>query len=111
MFKNFKENIRITITSAGNFIGGGVGPENRLIPDIVRLINNDISFCEITSFEKGQIDVWENKLGSLVIKSSMGFEDDRKINYVSIRKNIFKSGISNLGQCILEHDFWFIKPI
>ena len=39
MFKNFKENIRITITSAGNFIGGGVGPDNRLIPDIVRLIN------------------------------------------------------------------------
>tara|TARA_Y100001980_G_C14351652_1_gene162487 strand:- start:65 stop:187 length:123 start_codon:yes stop_codon:yes gene_type:complete len=39
MFKNYKEDIRITITIAGNFIGCGVEPENKLIPDIVRLIN------------------------------------------------------------------------
>ena len=84
-------------------------PNNDVTEDfaLVRLINNDISFCEITSFEKGQIDVWKNKLGGLVIKSSMGYEDDddRKINFISIRKNMFKSGITNLGQCILEHDY------
>ena len=39
MFKNYKKNIRITITSTGNVFGDGVWPENRLIPDIIRLIN------------------------------------------------------------------------
>jgi len=69
--------------------------QNKHIISAINLIRNDISFCEITSHNKGEVDVNGNNIGGLQIKGI-------NVKRVSINNNTFSAGLTNLGQCLLR---------